>query len=451
MSGRIFLKVWMGMTIYVLAFVMPIYADVATASKQSIGFVLQLGLDKRTIQVTPEFKEGALQASLPLFSAFAQKLQLPLPNPLTPGDVIGCQITPFENSEGVIDHVSIETKEGYSFSYFGGIVRGFSSPRAYSAMKGVQGVSNYFGTIKISEKQAIKSARDTILNLGVPLEDVFAEQQPKVLLPTSWTNTIARYIIEWRDPRGGDNSPTVAKVEINAETGHPEYIWLLPIKSLQGNFLKVAVFPPKSQGRFDSMIPPPVNPDYAWKLIPMMLQAIDQYATRLSLPIPPQLTTNNVARIEIHDNGGWPDAQVDLTNGWRFVYRHAMVNGYFAPDNFFDSDNRKIRIRDFAGKWNLTTNQAIEVVRRAMAKLDYSTNNVHMDFQPNVYAASVAKDRIPRLRFEWFYSVKDSLQSRLEAEVNTDSGTLESLYYDDKAYWNARPPINVPISTDNQK
>ena len=69
-----------------------------------------------------------------------------------------------------------------------------------------------------------------------------------------------------------------------------------------------------------------------------------------------------------------------------------------------------------------------------------------MDFEPKTYAASVDKEHIPRLRFEWYYSVQDELQSRLEAEVNVDNGKLESLYYDDKAYWNSRPAIDVPIS-----
>ena len=69
-----------------------------------------------------------------------------------------------------------------------------------------------------------------------------------------------------------------------------------------------------------------------------------------------------------------------------------------------------------------------------------------MDFVPNVYAAAIDREHIPRLRFEWYYETNDELQSRLEAEVNTDNGKLESLYYDDKAYWGSRPPIDVPIS-----
>jgi len=57
------------------------------------------------------------------------------------------------------------------------------------------------------------------------------------------------------------------------------------------------------------------------------------------------------------------------------------------------------------------------------------------------------KEHIPCLRFEWYYPTNGDLQPWLEAEViNTDSGKLESLNYDDKAYWNSRPPIDVPIS-----
>jgi hypothetical protein len=81
-----------------------------------------------------------------------------------------------------------------------------------------------------------------------------------------------------------------------------------------------------------------------------------------------------------------------------------------------------------------------------MAKLNYPTNHVHMDFAPNAYTASVDEEHIPRLRFEWYYPTNGDLQSRLEAEVNADNGALESLYYDDMAYWGSRPPIELPIS-----
>jgi len=439
------LKHWAGLVVCILGSTLPASADSTSAKTNSPDFVLELGIDTKTIHITPEYKEAAIQATLPLFSAFAQKLSLPVPHPMTRGDIVDCQLTPFQKVNGEIDTVAIKTKQGFSFRFSQGNVRAFTGPDSYSAMQDVHSVSNFFGTVKITHELAVESARNTLKKLGIPLEDVFAEQEPQAEVPKWGTNTIGRYVIEWRDPRGGDNA-RVVEMEVNAETGRVEYLWLLPVNGLKKPAPKITIIPPIGHGKFDSQIPSPVNPEYAWKLIPMMFKAIDDYARKLSLPIPHPLTTNNVAKVEVHNNEGWPHCEIWLTNGWRFVYRHTMVNGYYAPDNFFDSDNRKIHIKDFDGKWNLTTNKAIEVVRQAMAKMNFPTNNVHMDFVPTVNKASVATEHIPRLRFEWYYPPQDELQSRLEAEVNADNGKLESLYYDDRAYWGSRPPIDVPIA-----
>jgi hypothetical protein len=428
---------------------MPALGEFASSKTNVPGFTLDLGDGIKTVQITPEYKEAALQAMLPFFSDFAQKLQLPVPHPLTRADIIDCGLTPFQKNHGEIDRIFIVTRQGLRLSTFQGVVNEFCRPDSYRLMQDIHTVPNYFGAVKISRTQAIQSARDCLKKLGIPLEDLFAEQEPHVEIPTWGTNTIARYLIKWRDPRGGGNGPNRVTAEVNAETGVMESFEFSPVNGLQKPAPKLTVIPPPGHARFDSMIPPSMSPGYAWKLIPIMFKAIQEYAQKLSLPIPIPLTTNNVAKVEAVNNDGWPHCEIWLTNGWHFVYRHTMVNGYYTPDNFFDSDNRKIHIADFEGKWNLTTNQAIEVVRGALAKLDYPTNNVHMDFLPHVYAAGIDAEHIPRLRFEWYYSVQYELQSRLEAEVNMDNGKLESLYYDDKAYWNSRPSIDVPISTKN--
>jgi hypothetical protein len=126
-----------------------------------------------------------------------------------------------------------------------------------------------------------------------------------------------------------------------------------------------------------------------------------------------------------------------------------MVNGYYAPDAFVTAVGHPVHIKEFEGKWNLTTNQAIDLVKKTLAKLDYPTNNIHMDFAPNIiFPAGDFRKIIPRYMFEWYYknAEGDDLLSKVEAEVNADSGKLESLYYHDKAYWGCRPPIDVPIA-----
>ncbi len=405
------------------------------------SMILDLGSASRFIRVTADYSNAVLTAVLPCFSDVAKKLELPVPQPITQTDVAGFHVLPFREFTA-----SMLLKNGWVFNFSFGYVRDFSSPNSYLNLQDPEKIPNYYGEVKISHSDAIRLARETLLRLNIPLEDVFAEQEPRVTPPEKiGTNTVARYRIEWLDPRSGNHA---VDMEINAETKQVERV-MLRAKSLERPAPKITVTPPIGRGIFDAHIPGGrINPEYASRLIPIMFKAIDEYGQKLSLPIPRPLTTSNVARVEIQDNGGWPHCEITLTNGWRFIYRNSMVNGYYAPDNFFSSD-RPIHVKDFTGNWNLNTNQTIELVKKTLAKLDYLTNNIHMDFAPNViFAAGNLKKIIPRYFFEWHYenAVHDDLQSKVEAEVNADNGKLESLYYDDKAYWGSRPPIDAPIS-----
>lgn len=408
------------------------------AEKEStaLGMVVDLGETSLLVKVTPEYSNAVMAAVLPYFSDVAKKLDLPVPQPITRADVARIHFLPFLNRTSRDPWVEIVLKDGWAFAYAFGYLHSVTDLRGYSLLQDPDQVPRYYGQVRMTRSEAVQFARDALKKLGISLEDVFAEQEPRVTEPEKFgTNTVPHYDIDWLCPWGGDS----ADIHINANTKRIERIYFLN-KNLEHK-LKIGVVPPPVPPDW-----PPVNPEYARQLIPIMLKAIDDYSWTLSLPVPRQLTTDDVARVEIHDNGGWPHAEITLTNGWRFIYRHRMVNGFYSPQNWFDSSNRKIHFKEFKGTWNLTTNQAIEVVRQALEKLDYPTNHIHMGVASHVFAAAVDREHIPRLEFQWYHSPRDELQSKIEAEVNTENGTLESLYYDDKAYWNSRPAIDVPIS-----
>jgi hypothetical protein len=409
-------------------------------STNSSGMILDLGAVSDLVEVTPEYSNAVMAVVLPRLSDAAKELNLPVPQPITHADIAGIHFLPFLNKTFRNPSVSILLKNDWAFTYMSGYVHSISNGRSYALLQDPDLIPFYYGKVNMTKDEAVKFARDSLVKLGIPLADVFAEQKPRVTLPVKMgTNTVPHYEIKWIDPRA-DNIHSV-DIHINAETKQIESIFILS-RNLEQSLPKVNVVPPSAPMEW-----PSVNPEYARRLIPMMFKAIDQYAQKLSLPISLPLTTNNVARVEIHNNEGWPHAEIELTNGWRFIYRHTMVNGYYAPDNLFASDKRKIRISEFEGRWNLTTNQAVEIVRQAIKKLNYATNHIHIeDAKTFIHGAAVDKAHIPRLNFEWYYQPDGSLQSRLEAEVNMENGKLESLYYDDKAYWNSRPPIDVPIS-----
>mgnify|MGYP001605434098 FL=1 len=428
---------------FILAVGLLFFTSLSVKSAQETnGMILDLGEVSKLVQVTPEYSNAVMSVILPCFSDAAKKLNLPVPQPITYADIdrITFAPFPFRNQTLRSSDVLILLKDGWAFEHFMGYLHRIVNVHSYATLQDPDLIPFYYGKVNMTRNEAVKMARDTLTQLGIPLEDVFAEQEPRVTPPPhiDGTNIVPHYEIKWVTPRAGE--ATSVDIHINAETKQIEEIYISN-KTL-GHPLKINVTPTPAPLDW-----PSVNPAYAWKLIPMMFKAIDEYAEKLSLPIPRPLTTNNVAKASIADNEGWPHAEIWTTNGWHFVYRHTMVNGYDTPDNLFSSDDRKIHIKDFEGKWNLTTNQAIEIVRQALKKLDYPTNNIHMaDAKTFIYAASVNKEHIPRLWFQWYYEPNDDLQSRLEAEVNMENGKLESLYYDDKVYWNSRPPIDVPIS-----
>jgi hypothetical protein len=94
----------------------------------------------------------------------------------------------------------------------------------------------------------------------------------------------------------------------------------------------------------------------------------------------------------------------------------------------------------------MTEQQAADLVRGAIAKLNYCTNLLCMDFRPQVMKPALPG--LPRYWVSWLAENEGSghLECKVEAEVDADKCELKSLYYDHVAYWNKPPAIDVPLS-----
>lgn len=387
------------------------------------------------IHVTAEYSNAVLLAVMPYVSDCAQKLDLPVPHPATAAHVLNCAVVPIRDAGE-----SVVLQGGWAFMFGMGRFKGFQGPHSYFSLQDPDQIPRYYGTNTMSRNEAISLARKTLTLLGVKLETVFAEQEPHVTGPLNLgTNVVPHFRIEWPDPRSGSHS---VEVEVDGQVRRVERLWFSGFMGPRVTQLSTDLPPPPIRRPA-----PQANPAYAWALVPLALHAVDDYGQKLALPIPRPLTTNHVARFFLADNEGWPHCEIELTNGWRFIYRNRMVNGYYAPDNLFSSDRRQVLIKDFIGKWRMTEQDAIRLVKTTLARLNYPTNLVHTDFQPEIRKPAVAG--IPRYSIAWWYKTNpdaEDLQSKVEAEVDADRGELKSLYYDDKSYWNHPPPINLPIT-----
>ena len=375
---------------------------------------------------------------LPHVSDAAKKMDLPVPLPITQQQVVGSGVTPYFTWNGELAGWGVLVNGGWRFGFHWGYFDSFQSPHSYFALQDPDEIPKFVGTVRMTKGEAVQMARETLKKLGISLESVFAEQEPQVTLPPkTLTGIVPRYRIEWMDPRADAHA---VDIEVNADAKRVEHLYLAFSPHLHRPWPKFGVAPIFRNQTLSA------NPEYAWKLLPIVLRAVEDYSKTLGLPIHGPLTTNQVARFRVSDNGGWPHSALDLTNGWRFIYRNSMVNGFYSPDNFFDSDWRPILIKDFVGKTNLTEAQAIALVKRALAKLNYPTNLVHMDFKPKVLKPHVLG--IPRCEFWWNLEneAHDDLISKLEAEVDMEKGEIKSLYFDNPAFWHHPPKIDVPIS-----
>jgi hypothetical protein len=389
------------------------------------------------IKVTADFSNAVLVAVMPYISGVADKLDLPVPRPVAVQNVVHCSIKPLREWG-----VEIGINGGWVFTFEHGYVNTIQGPRYFFGIQNFDRIPDFFGEVKMTKTEAIQLARDSIKNLGISLESVFAEQEPRVTGPVkNGTNTIPHYLIEWLDPRGVGQAPACVEVDIDGQRKQVHRIRFLT-KSLwrpQPRISVVAERDPRSP------VLPRVNPEYAWRLIPFVLDAVHKYSRKLGLPIPQPLTTNHVVRLALRENLGGPYCELELTNGWRFLYEGSMVTAFYVPDNLFHSENRTIRVEDFVGKWRMTEAQAKELVYTTVAKLKCPTNLVHFEVAPQVNKP--AMPGIPRYMFRWNYSPEgyDVVQSAISAEVDADKGEVKSLYYGDLSLTSRGPNIDVPI------
>lgn len=71
-----------------------------------------------------------------------------------------------------------------------------------------------------------------------------------------------------------------------------------------------------------------------------------------------------------------------LTNHYRFVFSFGYVDEFSSPNDWFtiqDFDN----VRQFVGKDDITTNDAVELARRSFVKLGYSLTDCNVSEQPS--------------------------------------------------------------------
>lgn len=171
------------------------------------------------IHVTIQYSNAVLVALLPHFSEFAQKLDLPVPHPITTNHV-----QRFVTGGPVLEGHPIDVKghlvltNGYEFWYSWGHVDDFRSPRDYFTAQDVERVPEFFGTLRLEQSEAIDLARKALMSVG------YAEQLPMLRKKPSEVrgpkrfgeHIIPHYRITWK---AKDRGQGTVHVHVDGERG----------------------------------------------------------------------------------------------------------------------------------------------------------------------------------------------------------------------------------------
>jgi hypothetical protein len=364
------------------------------------------------IPITAQYSNAVLVAVLPYFSQFAQKIELPLPTPISISQVQTFDVSVHRDNLGGY----LALTNGYEFWYEHGHVQSFRTPRCYYALHDPRQIPSFYGPIRLTEAQAVEFARSFIRKLGYTEATLYLDLEPEVTPPPSFRgNTIPHYKLEWMSPNR-DNFPSTT-IEVDAANKQVTSISFLNLNLWQA--------PPAG---LTSLSPPAINQGRPQHFqTNEIFTKITGYAKRLGLPIHFPATGDQILTISSSMPGTNFSGYIELTNKFTFHCFEGDVCGFIAPDVFFTWQH-EIRVKDFISERKLTDQQLVSLVQATIQKLGYPTNAFDFRLKPKVqYPRGALKSKIPRMDMEWLKEDKNGIVSRVTAEVDAGSGTIKSL------------------------
>jgi len=415
-------------------------------------------------QITAAYSNAMLVAIMPHVSDFSKKLDLPTPQPVSIAQVE--RFVCFPRS----DHIGgrLILTNGCEFIFDHGRMQTFVSPHSYYYLQDPRLIPKFYGPIKITEVQALRIAHNAIKDLGYTDAMLSADKPPKMdLPPRDKSHSIARYRISWHDPtRGSDPTqpPRSIEFEIDATTGQIDMVNVDNPNTYRAD-LKTDVAPqvigkgPTSEPVGPGRKVTPVRPQYGREFLNAILPQLADFVRKGNLSIKPPVSKDDVDMakyMSMYNCGiveGDPQAFIDMKSGDRFVYSHGQVIAFYSHDAMdfperehpytypgIDQDRAK-----FYGSINMTTDDAVMLVRQTIRKLAYSEKALHINASPRVDGPGWwGTNRIARCFIQWRESIDGP--TWVNSEVDLASHRLTSLYINDHAItniWRDPPKISI--------
>ena len=352
------------------------------------------------IPMTATYSNAVLMMVLTNVTDVATKLDVPIIKPVQPSQVRRFVCDSRKDSVGGW----VTLTNGYQFWFDNGYVDGMDSAQCYFHLQDPNEIPRFYGTIRMTEAEAVQMAKRTINKLGYN-PPWLIDEKPVVerakTAPRDEPNVVPRVRVKWRRIEF-DGRTTIAEIEINLDAKRPEMFWL-----------HGATFwrePPNIPQPPAIPQPPLSPPSGGTRLTPLaenqrtaatneICGKVTEMVKRLGLPVPLPIRPIHIEKASIGFLEGDLRGSIVLVGGYRFTYRGGVVTTFYAPNS---DTNEGADPRRIYGVVRYTKQQIRDFATQQVRKLGFADSDVFLN-QP-VFVGGGPDDRNPsyaRFRVQW--------------------------------------------------
>ena len=323
--------------------------------------------------------------------------QIPEPNPITTNEVLFIKAI---DTNSVI----IKLHNRNIFRFYQGVIDSFEATDASPT-------GPWPPSAKKFVPEAIARTKAAVQKLGFSVEALYLDQPPKIEHDRSTE-------VVWLKPHDSDSSSFELRLE-NTNI----------VKIFIHNFAWLRTTPKGPEKTPVWKAGETMTPEVETKLR-ASVDAIQHFGETLHITELRNATFESIVKWTATDGmlatNGPVLGQILLQNGYWLWFRDEHIRAFMAPDIFF-TFGPEVNLKSMRGKAAISERQAVERVRRNIEDLGERLDRKWWGKYPEILRPKAA-DPIPRLHFEWL-DLRDSIVfHRIEAEIDTSTGLLKSLF-----------------------
>jgi hypothetical protein len=193
---------------------------------------------------------------------------------------------------------------------------------------------------------------------------------------------------------------------------------------------------------------------YSNAVLVAVLPHVSNFAKQIDLPIHLPITQSQVVKLKVNPIEGYIGGGLFLDH-YQFAFdRGQVITFHNLTNNPFIKDDPSVDWKAFAGKDNITTNDAIDYAKKLMVKMGYTPKELHADIPPDSLQGPFdlkTGEHVPYCDINW--SNVNTTTNRqdivyMDFQIDMERKELVGMGLASRVFWKTNPPVGVTPETE---